>query len=91
MNSKEITEATLDMAIGAKRIREQLKRVRIVDEEVLESMDVVITEFQQATIEILEQFDSEEGVKGFRRPSRKPEPGPLYDTLEEKRQALEGP
>ena len=51
-------------------------------------MEAAIEDLQQSIIQILEGFDEQE-AKGFREPRSRPIA--LYDTLEEKKQALEGP
>ena len=88
MKSKEITALAQDLAGKAADLRKHVKGVRFIDLSAVAKMEQAIGDLQHTIIEICEDFD-EEDPKGFRKPPAQPRP--LYDTREEKAQALEGP
>ena len=89
MKTKEITALAIEIAQKTEEMREHVGDVYFVEFPAMESLETAVDDLQTAILEILENFDEEDST-GFRKP-RNGKPKPLYDTLEEKRQALEGP
>ena len=89
MNSQQITELALDIDKYALVLRKEWHACKFIDIAVIDHIQGAIETLQHTMLEILEDLDADEDGMTLRKPTRKP--APLYDTLEEKAQALDKP
>lgn len=90
MNSKELTAEAGAILDRIQQMRRNAKRVQFIEESVVDRMQDMVEQLSGTIVEICEEFDCDDDRAGFSKPGRK-QPAPLYDTIAEKKQALEGP
>lgn len=89
MNSQQITDLAADIDKYTVVLRREWHACKFIDIAVIDSIQNAIETLQHTMLEILEDLDADEDGMTLRKPTRKP--APLYDTLAEKKEALEGP